>query len=147
MPQSRVVATVRWVTREHVRTVQTRRRSVWHLWFAWYPVVVKVEGEFDHWVWLEHLERKWSVSHYGEQKVHWRYRYPVVRAERANLAEHPDRNPRWVQCWPGKLILRAGVWRPRMAIKKEEARSVLSEYDRWAKKHPSQASMMGSPNS
>jgi hypothetical protein len=29
-------------------------------WFAWYPVVVSVEQEFDHWVWLEHLERKWS---------------------------------------------------------------------------------------
>ena len=36
------------------------------------------------------------------------------------------------------------VWRPRMAIKKEEARrAVLSEYDSWVKKHPNQASMMG----
>jgi hypothetical protein len=36
------------------------------------------------------------------------------------------------------------VWRPRMALKQEEARrSVLSEYDSWAKKHPNQASMMG----
>ena len=36
------------------------------------------------------------------------------------------------------------VWRPRMAMKKEEARrEVLSEYDSWAKKHPDQASMMG----
>jgi len=31
-----------------------------------------------------------------------------------------------------------------MAMKQEEARrSVLSEYDSWAKKHPNQASMMG----
>ena len=31
-----------------------------------------------------------------------------------------------------------------MAIKKEEARrAVLSEYDSWAKKHPTDASMMG----
>jgi hypothetical protein len=31
-----------------------------------------------------------------------------------------------------------------MAMKKEEARrSVLNEYDRWAKIHPNQASMMG----
>ena len=36
------------------------------------------------------------------------------------------------------------VHRPRMAMKKEEARrEVLSEYDSWAKKHPDQASMMG----
>ena len=33
-------------------------------------------------------------------------------------------------------------WRPRMALKKEEARrAVLSEYDSWAKKNP--ANMMG----
>ena len=42
--------------------------------------------------------------------------------------------------WQGAHI----VWRPRMAMKKEEARrAVLSEYDSWAKKHPNQASMMG----
>ena len=36
------------------------------------------------------------------------------------------------------------VWRPRMAMKKEEARrAVLSEYDKWVKKHPDDASMMG----
>jgi hypothetical protein len=30
------------------------------------------------------------------------------------------------------------------SMKKEEARrAVLSEYDRWAKKHPNEASMMG----
>jgi len=36
------------------------------------------------------------------------------------------------------------VWRPRMAMKQEEARrAVLNAYDSWAKKHPNQASMMG----
>src|SRR5262249_2852642 len=36
------------------------------------------------------------------------------------------------------------VWRPRMALKKEEARrAVLSEYDSWAKKYPNQAILMG----
>ena len=36
------------------------------------------------------------------------------------------------------------VWRPRMAMKQEEARqAILSTYDSWAKKHPNQASMMG----
>jgi hypothetical protein len=78
---------MRWATRQHVRTEQAKRRSVWHRWFAWYPVVVSVEGEFDHWVWLEHLERKWSVGGYGDQKGRWKYRHPVVRAERAAPSE------------------------------------------------------------
>src|SRR5215470_5671266 len=35
-------------------------------------------------------------------------------------------------------------WRPRMALKKEEARrAVLSEYHNWAKKHSNTANMMG----
>jgi hypothetical protein len=78
---------MRWVTREHVRTEQARRRSLWHRWFAWYPVVVSVEGEFDHRVWLEHLERKWSVGRYRNHG-HWRYRYPVIHAE--HYAEQYD---------------------------------------------------------
>jgi hypothetical protein len=42
--------------------------------------------------------------------------------------------------WQGAYI----VWRPRMAIKQEEARrAVLSGYDSWAKKHPNDASLMG----
>jgi hypothetical protein len=74
---------MRWATRQHVRTEQAKRRSVWHRWFAWYPVVVGVEGEFDHWIWFEDLERKWSVGGYGDQKGRWKYRHPMVRAERA----------------------------------------------------------------
>jgi hypothetical protein len=34
----------------------TRQRSAsllkWHRWFAWYPVVVRVDNELKHWVWL-----------------------------------------------------------------------------------------------
>jgi hypothetical protein len=42
--------------------------------------------------------------------------------------------------WQGAYL----VWLPRMAMKQEEARrSVLSEYDSWAKKHPNDARMMG----
>jgi hypothetical protein len=44
----------------------------------------------------------------------------------------------------GRLGMCLAVWRPRMAMKKEEARrEVPSEYDSWVKKHPNQASMMG----
>ena len=78
---------MRWATRQHVRTEQAKRRSVWHRWFAWYPVVVSVEGEFDHWAWFEHLERKWSVGGYGDQKGRWKYRHPVVRSLRATPSE------------------------------------------------------------
>ena len=67
----------RWVTREYIRTEQARRRSVWHRWFAWHPVVVKVHDEFDHWVWFECLERKWSIGKYGGGL--WRYRHPRAR--------------------------------------------------------------------
>jgi hypothetical protein len=74
---------VRWATRQHVLTSRAKRRSLWQRWFAWYPVVVSVEEEFDHWVWFEHLERKWSLGRYGDQKGHWKYRHPMVRAERA----------------------------------------------------------------
>jgi hypothetical protein len=70
---------MRWVTREYVRTAQAKRRSVWHRWFAWYPVIVSVEEQFDHWVWLERLDRKWSLGRYGDCKGHWRYRHPLRR--------------------------------------------------------------------
>src|SRR5215469_14481656 len=44
-----------------------------------------------------------------------------------------------VKGWQSAYI----VWRSRAAMKKEEARrAVLSEYDRWAKKHPNDARMM-----
>jgi hypothetical protein len=70
---------MRWATRQHVLTSHARRRSVWHRWFAWYPVVVSGEEEFDHWVWFERLERKWSIGRYGAQ--FWRYRHPKAYPE------------------------------------------------------------------
>jgi hypothetical protein len=78
---------MRWATRQHVLTARAIRRSRWHRWFAWHPIVVR-EKEFEHRVWFAHLERKWSFGRYGEQKGHWRYRYPVVRAE--HYAEQYD---------------------------------------------------------
>jgi hypothetical protein len=43
-------------------------------------VIVSVEDEFDHWIWFETLQRKWSYGRYGRQIGHWRYRYPVAYA-------------------------------------------------------------------
>ena len=80
---------MRWVTREYVRTVQARRRSLWHHWFAWYPVVVKVDDGVDHWVWFERLERKWSIGSYGAQ--FWRYRHPKAYPEQY-CAEQYDKD-------------------------------------------------------
>jgi hypothetical protein len=77
---------MRRVTR--VRTEQARRRSLWHPWFAWHPVLVSVDEEFACWVWLEHLERKWSLGRYRNQKGRWRYRYPAVPVEQPD--EIPD---------------------------------------------------------
>ena len=80
---------MRWVTREYVRTEQARRRSVWHRWFAWHPVVVRVEEEFDHWVWLETLERKWTVGRYRNHG-HWRYRHPGAHPEQFDAEDYGE---------------------------------------------------------
>ena len=81
---------MRWATREHLLTVQSKRRSLWHHWFAWYPVVVRVEDELDHWVWFEHLERKWSHSRYGSEKGRWRYRHPMADEEQSYAEQYGD---------------------------------------------------------
>jgi hypothetical protein len=60
---------MRWATRQHVLTSKARRRSLWHHWFAWYPVVVKVDDELDHWVWFERLERKWSLANMAVKAI------------------------------------------------------------------------------
>jgi len=79
---------MRWVTREYVRTEQASRRSVWHRWFAWYPVVVRAHDEFDHWVWFERLERKWSIGKYGGG--HWRYRHPRAHREQSYAEQYDE---------------------------------------------------------
>jgi hypothetical protein len=79
---------MRWATRQHVLTSRAKQRSVWHRWFAWHPVIIGAEQEeFDHWVWFETLERKWSLGRYGDRKGHWRYRHPAVPAKQ------PDKIP------------------------------------------------------
>jgi hypothetical protein len=80
---------MRWATRQHVLTSRARRHSLWHYWFAWYPVVVTVEDEFDHWVWFERLERKWQLSKYGG-KGRWKYRHPVAHPEQLRRQNHAD---------------------------------------------------------
>jgi len=74
---------MRWPTRQRVLTAQARKRSIWHRWFAWYPVVVSVEEQLDHWVWFEHLERKWSLGRYGD-KGRWKYRHPMVGGKQSD---------------------------------------------------------------
>jgi hypothetical protein len=81
LPQ-RGIRIMRWATRQHVLTSRARRRSLWHHWFAWYPVVVNVDDELDHWVWFERPERKWSISKYGG-RGRWRYRHPMAQSEQS----------------------------------------------------------------
>ena len=69
---------MRWPTRQHVLSVRAESQSLWHRWFAWRPIVMKIDGGLEYWVWLERVERKWSHGKYG--KTHWRYR--PVAAER-----------------------------------------------------------------
>jgi hypothetical protein len=76
---------MRWPTREYVLTSRAKPRSSWHRWFAWHPVLVGVGEEFACWVWLETLERKWSIGRYGDKKGHWRYRHPVVPAKQPDV--------------------------------------------------------------
>jgi hypothetical protein len=86
---------MRWATRQHVLTTKARRRSLWHQWFAWYPVVVKVEDELDQWVWLERVERKWSIGKYGDQG-RWKYRRRVAHPEQSYAGQNgepPASNP------------------------------------------------------
>jgi hypothetical protein len=40
---------------------KARAQSEWHLWFAWYPVVVWVEGKPSR-VWLQYVQRKLGIS-------------------------------------------------------------------------------------
>ena len=79
---------MRWATRQHVLTSQAQRRSLWHQWFAWYPVVVSSHNELDHWVWFERLERKWSIGTYGSGL--WRYRHPKVHLEQFYAEEYSE---------------------------------------------------------
>ena len=50
---------------------------------------MKADDELDHWVWFERLERKWSLSKYGD-KGHWRYRHPMAHPEQSNADQYGD---------------------------------------------------------
>src|SRR6187551_857681 len=66
-----------WASRSRKRQMRFQKRQVmnanWHRWFAWYPVMISIEGKTDYWAWLEYIERKWKTGAYtGEGQ--WRYR-------------------------------------------------------------------------
>jgi hypothetical protein len=44
----------------------------WHRWFAWHPVLLRVDGEL-HLAWLQTVER--MTNRYGSI-TKWRYRLP-----------------------------------------------------------------------
>jgi hypothetical protein len=81
------LADMKFLARSHTRLQRPASLLKWHHWFAWYPVVVRVNDELKHWVWLERLERKWSISKNGDQ--FWRYRDPVAHLEQS-YADTPE---------------------------------------------------------
>jgi hypothetical protein len=57
--------------------------SEWHRWFAWYPVVISIQGIRIR-VWLRHIQRKLGTSRLtGERK--WRYRSPGINPDLCGL--------------------------------------------------------------
>ena len=79
---------MKWATRSHRRQMRYNKRqwtnSNWHRWFAWYPVLIAIEGTPDYWVWFEYIERKWKRAAYSGEGS-WRYRRAGSRA----LGEQP----------------------------------------------------------
>jgi hypothetical protein len=58
-----------------------RRKEVWHLWFAWYPVRIGVTPEHRKiYVWLESVWRKGVyISSWGD--CYWIYQYKPSEEE------------------------------------------------------------------
>jgi hypothetical protein len=40
--------------------VQKRRLAIkeWHKWFAWYPVIIRIENDHNIKAWMQYVERK-----------------------------------------------------------------------------------------
>jgi hypothetical protein len=54
---------------------ETKRiRAEWHKWFAWYPVVIRIEEGHKIKAWLQYVERK-GIYCYGWA---WEYRETEV---------------------------------------------------------------------
>lgn len=57
-----------------------RRTDEWRPWFAWHPVQVVNYWKWTRvgkvWVWMEHIERRWSVTFCGSE---WEYRAALAK--------------------------------------------------------------------
>lgn len=66
------------------------RKQQWHLWFAWWPTVVKNADESEHWIWLQWLVRRmtdkprWCPDGLRYQDLIWEYAVPVLYPEDDN---------------------------------------------------------------
>ena len=55
------------------RTTPNRpMQETWARWFAWHPVLIETANNSWGWAWLEVVERKECIAHYGGYD--WRYR-------------------------------------------------------------------------
>jgi hypothetical protein len=57
-------------------TSSSHSEGEWDGWFAWYPVLLATSKFSAHWVWLQFVERRWSISVYGTGRKKRRYRLP-----------------------------------------------------------------------
>lgn len=70
---------MKWINGETWESERTRK-SDWHKWFAWFPVVIAIrlmpEGKSRTiQVWLEYVERKGQYcSSWGSEGWEWEYR-------------------------------------------------------------------------
>lgn len=68
-------------------------KSRWHIWFAWYPVVVGIT-EDNHYIkaWLQNIERKgeWYAS-WGDCGWNWEYRTICWRPPENDQGEGDER--------------------------------------------------------
>ena len=67
---------MKWLAPKDVSSSESSPLSEgeWVRWFAWYPIIMATRRDSVHWVWLEFVERKWSISRYGSGRKKRRYR-------------------------------------------------------------------------
>jgi hypothetical protein len=57
------------------RRVPDLSKPGWEGWFAWYPVIIAIDGRLAYWAWMEFVERKWTLGGYIHK---WSLRYQVI---------------------------------------------------------------------
>ena len=97
---------MRWLNgltlEEYKRRHAARRDRLygWHLWFAWYPVIISAVGVQRQKAWMETVRRKGTLEesiclHNGLQKSWWNWEYApypeeILREEKEDTRTNLD---------------------------------------------------------